>query len=109
YFLSGCRALIRIFLMIRALLTICFCVFLSGCRSTGKHLQWYPGPGRRTNEVALVDVQRSFLYASAFVETIDGKSVTGGHWYVRNNSTEIELLPGTHTLGVAYREGTSHS
>src|SRR5438874_8510840 len=95
--------------MNRALLTICFCVLLSGCRSTGKHLQWYAAPARGTNEVAVVAVQRSFVYASAFVETIDGKSVTGGHWYVRNNSREIELLPGTHTLGVAYREGTSHS
>jgi hypothetical protein len=74
---------------------------LVGCRTTGKRLAWYEGPPRRTNETSLLKVQRDFPWGrSVLVWTIDGARVA--EKYTFNNIREIELSPGTHTLGVMY-------
>jgi hypothetical protein len=88
---------------------ICAVIFLSGCSSTGKHVRWYPPPPRDAREIALLKVQHSVFYASALVETIDGEALRKEHWFTGNNTVEIELLPGSHTLGVAYVEGKTTS
>jgi hypothetical protein len=87
---------------------ICVAMFLAGCGSSPKYVRWYPGAPRGTNEVALLMVQRSFAYASSAVESIDGERLTR-HFYSLNYTRAIELLPGSHTLGVAYYEGSTHS
>src|SRR5262245_4110509 len=83
-------------------------VLFAGCTSAPKHVRWYEGPPQITNEIALLTVQRSFFYASAVVEAIDGTTLRP-HFYSANRSREIELMPGTHALGVAYYEGSTHS
>jgi hypothetical protein len=92
-----------------AMLPICAAVLSSGCSSTGKHVCWYSGPPREAQEIALLKVQRSVFHESAMAQTIDGEPLSKGHGFSRNNTLEIELLPGPHTLGVAYFEGRTHS
>src|SRR6476661_1884982 len=92
-----------------ATIALCISSLSVGCSSTGKHLCWYQGPSRGSDEVAILTVQRSILYASSAVETIDGDAIKKGKRLTRNNTREIELLPGTHTLAVAYFEGSTHS
>jgi len=90
------------------IIPICAAVLFAGCSSSPKYVRWYPGPPHSTNEVALLTVQRSLFYASCAVESIDGQPLTR-HFYSANRTREIELLPGSHTLSVAYYEGSAHS
>jgi hypothetical protein len=103
------RRIKRLRILLWAILPIGAVIFLGGCSSTGKHVRWYSGPPRDAQEIALLTAQRSVFYASAMVETVDGESIRKGHGLRRNNTLEIEFLPGPHTLGVAYVEGRTHS
>jgi hypothetical protein len=90
------------------IIPICAAMFFGGCGSSPKYVRWYPGPPKGTNEVALLTVQRSFAHASSSVESIDGQRLAR-HFYSLNHTREIELLPGSHTLGVAYYGGSNQS
>src|SRR5262249_13844206 len=78
------------------------------CGSSPKYVRWYPGPPKGSKEVALLTVQQAFFHASSRVESIDGQPLTR-QFYTLNRTREIELLPGSHTLAVAYYEGSYHS
>jgi hypothetical protein len=103
------RRLQPVQVLLWAIISICTAVLSSGCSNTGKHVRWYAEPPRDPHEVALLTVHRSTFYASAVVDTIDGESLRKGRRLSRNNTLEIELLPGPHTLGVAYFEGSTYS
>lgn len=89
-----------------ALMIMAVVIAVTGCSTTGKHLAWYDGPAKATNEVSLLKIQRSFPFGrSVLVWTIDGKSISKGRQF--NNTREVELLPGTHTVGVVYVSGST--
>ena len=80
----------------------------SGCRTTGKHLNWYQGSQRATNEVALLKLPRNPMSGySLIIDTIDGTNVS--KIFTINNTTQIELLPGKHTIGVFFMAGNWRS
>ena len=87
-----------LFLLLPALLTV-------GCKTTGHHVQWYEGTPLSKDKIALLQIQHDFGGVNLRVDTIDGKSVTGGKWYVLNTAEEIELLPGNYAFTVAYFDG----
>ncbi len=90
---------------------------LAGCSSTGKHIRWYEGASLGSSEVAVLRIQRGLFQYSAFVEAIDGKSIRKlehiaskeGATLDRNNTEEIELLPGIHSVEFGYYGGHAHS
>jgi len=85
---------------------LCLMLFQTGCRTTGEHVNWYPGPPRGTNEIGLVKFQHDFLYGRAvFLQRIDNARFGMGHPY--NNTRQIELLPGLHDLELSYFDGNS--
>src|SRR5687768_9171036 len=78
-------------------------VVLVGCVTTGKHVRWYEGAPLAPSEVAMLKVRRTMEARSlAFVEIIDGVPLGKGKRHIPNTTKEIELMPGTHTLEVAY-------
>lgn len=82
--------------------------FLStGCQTTGRHVAWYDGPPMTTNQIALLKVQRDFWTVVLTVDKIDGRPLAKGV-SMRNNTAEIELLPGQHDLEVAYRDSDGY-
>ncbi len=90
-------------IQIIATAVMCGLVFaVTGCSSTGNPLRCYDGPTRATNEVALLKVERDSF--RAFVQRVDDKDINRGKTFIRNTTTEIELLPGTHTLETAYAD-----
>ena len=102
-FMKG-SVFISIFTMLLATLT------LTGCRTTGKHINWYQGQPRATNEVSLVKFQRDPLsHRTVLIWKVDGTDIRkrpdliDSHKIVgMNNTTQLELLPGMHTLELAY-------
>lgn len=88
-----------------------------GCRSTGEQIRWYPGSPRSTNEVGLVIVPHNYLNGpSALILGVDGTKISKkpGQNSSRNfplglNPARIELLPGQHTLELAYFDGDIYS
>jgi hypothetical protein len=69
---------------------------LTGCGTTGDHIQSYPGPQRTASEVSLVNFQRdSINNRSVVVSGIDGTKFS---MFALNNTEQIELLPGPHVL-----------
>ncbi len=89
-----------------------FTVSLTGCHSTGENLNWYSGPPRGTNEVAIVkfphDLEMSHT-RTVNVVGIDGRDVRQGPgvkkssvFGILNNAEQIQLLPGSHTLELEY-------
>jgi hypothetical protein len=72
----------------------------AGCSSTGKHVRWYDGPPRPKSEVVIVKVQRN--PSPVLIQKIDELPFNKGKTFIRNNTTEIELLPGQHTFEVWY-------
>lgn len=92
-----------------ALAVSCLTVSLTGCHTTGENLNWYSGPSRATNEIGVVKFlhdDRDLRYVT--LETVDGRAIRTGvegdrlRLGVLNNTTQINLLPGTHTLGLWY-------
>jgi hypothetical protein len=72
-----------------------------GCQTTGQHLNWYKGQQLASNQVGLLKLPRNLMCGYAVMaRTLDGKQL--GHLFVMNNTTEIELLPGSHTVGLWY-------
>ena len=91
---------------------LCLLVLLicsTGCRTTtGAHLNWYPGTARPTNEVGLLKLQHDLFNGRCeLVWKVDGVSIRKGaagleNYAIFNNTGELELLPGTHTLEASY-------
>lgn len=81
---------------------VCFSLLLTGCRTTGRHVQWYEGTPLASTETALLKVQRGVFKESAIVEAIDGTSVRRGKKSVMNTAKEFELMPGTHSVEFSY-------
>jgi len=76
----------------------------TGCQTTSRHLDWYQGPQRATNEVGLLKLPCNPLYGySLFAQTIDGTNIVKG--MAINNANQIELLPGNHTVGLLFFAG----
>lgn len=73
---------------------------LTGCSTTGKRVRCYDGPVRPTNEVALLKVQRKVFQNSAIVQTVDDMDIRKGKSL--NTAKEIELIPGSHSVGFCY-------
>jgi len=79
-----------------------------GCRTTGEHINWYQGPQRATNEVGLLKLPHDLVNGhTVFVHTIDGTNLS--KTFTVNNTTQIELLPGNHTVGLWFLCGNWHS
>jgi hypothetical protein len=74
-----------------------------GCETTGQHVQWYSGPPKETNKIALLKVQRDGWTVTLTVDKIDGQPLAKGK-FMGNNTAKIELLPGLHDLDVSYRD-----
>ncbi len=87
-----------------ALAIVAFALASSGCRSTGKHILAYEGPPRATNEVVLLMAQRGSFWA--LVEKIDDSPINKTGKRIFNDTTEIELLPGSHSVEVGYYDVT---
>jgi len=75
---------------------------VAGCSTTGRHVQWYPGPPLSTNETALLKIQRDFGGVNVPVNKINGEPLTKGKKGVGNTAKEIALLPGTYELSISY-------
>lgn len=73
----------------------------AGCKTTGRHLQSYEGAPMKKDQVALLQIKYNDG-ANLRVDTIDGKPLNKGKWYILNNTREIELLPGSHDFEVGY-------
>jgi len=92
-------------------------LLLMGCRSTNEQIRWYPGPPRPTNSVGLLVVPHNYMNGpSALVIGVDGTQISkrSGQNSARNfplglNPARIELLPGSHTLELAYLDGAMYS
>lgn len=87
-----------LFIFLPALLTV-------GCKTTGHRVQWYDGAPMNKDQVALLKLQRDFGGVNLRVDTIDGKRLNKGKWYILNNTEEVELLPGNHDFTVGYSDG----
>src|SRR5688572_17486580 len=82
-----------------------FCLMLvlavAGCKTTERHVRWYPGPPLSTNEIARLKIQRDFGGVNVPVNKINGEPLAKDP--KRGNVTkEIELLPGNYDLMVGY-------
>ena len=84
-------------------LLIIMLLTLLGCSTTGEYVRAYQGIPAKTNEVALLKIQRDFSFI-ATVESVDGIPLNKENRSVVNNTREIELLPGKHDLEVAYAD-----
>jgi hypothetical protein len=92
-------------------------LLLTGCRTTGEHINWYQGQPRPTNEVSLVKFQRDPLtHRTVLIWKVDGTDISkrpdlvDSHETVGiNNTTQMELLPGMHTLELAYARDNEQS
>jgi len=82
-------------------------VFLTGCGTTGKHLQWYSGPPKGPSETAPLNIQKEILGTRLQVNKVDGTPLNKGKWYVENNTRLIEFLPGHYDLMVEYTDSDS--
>jgi hypothetical protein len=82
---------------------------VTGCSTTGRHVQWYPGQPLETNQVALLKVQRDFGGINVPVDKINGESITKKLKCYNNTAKEIELLPGQYDLSVCYLNTDCHS
>jgi hypothetical protein len=56
------------------------------------------------DKIALLQIQREFGGTNLRVDTVDGKELNKGKWYILNNTEEIELLPGNHDFKVGYND-----
>jgi hypothetical protein len=88
-------------------LVVIVLVLASGCRSTGAHVRWYPGPPLSTNQVALLKVQRDIWTVILTVDKIDDQPLATS-LFMGNNTKEIELPPGHHDLEVSYRDSNNY-
>jgi hypothetical protein len=94
--------LVSIYRMMAALILLGISLLLTGCGTTSEHINWYQGQMRATNEIGLIKFWRSFPYdgPNVFVFSIDGTNISKG--FTVNNTKEVELLPGMHTLGLRF-------
>lgn len=76
---------------------------VSGCSTTGRHVQWYEGQALSTNKIALLKIQRDFGGINLRVDRINGKPLERGKHCI-NNTEQIELLPGLYDLSAAYSD-----
>ena len=72
----------------------------TGCDTTGKHVRWYDGSPRMANEVVILKVQRD--PQPVLIDKIDDVPFLKGKIFHNYNTTEIEFLPGAHTIEVRY-------
>ena len=83
---------------------------VTGCTTTGEHVRFYDGAPLKTNEIVLLKIERGISNCRAFVWNVDGKPLGNPHGFNRNNTIEIEMLPGTNTLQFSYQDDSlSHS
>jgi hypothetical protein len=92
-------------IMVKALFSaLCgLAIFSSGC-ATPNHARWYEGSPRRTNEVALLKLYEDPLHYDTFIEVIDETPIRKRFDCAFNNTEEVELLPGEHSLEVSYTD-----
>lgn len=83
-------------------------LLLAGCAApaTGKIVHWYEGPPRGTNEIARLEVIRSFRGETALIWKVDAKSINAARADIIQ---EIEFLPGPHTMAIGYAEAAGRS
>jgi hypothetical protein len=90
----------RLIVLVAAGITL----LLAGCASTPKHLRWYDGPPFETNNIALLKIYENPVHNLALVRVIDGVPIDKGKQFAINNTREIELLPGNHSLEIFYMD-----
>jgi hypothetical protein len=94
---------LKVFPMQIVFLWICsvLAVMVTGCETTGRHVQWYGGQPLSTNEIALLRLQRGDNGVYLHVNRINGERL--------DRAAEIELMPGNYQLSVAYYGIDGHS
>jgi len=90
-----------------AFLTLLLGFMVSGCSTTDSHVQWYQGPQKSADKVAILHIQRDFAEVHLTVDSIDGALLNKGKSYVLNTTKEVELLPGHHDFMVAYSDSNN--
>jgi len=77
-----------------------------GCAPT-RMLRGYSGPARPPETVALVELHWAVFGWKLSLEKLDGVQVREFSWWHTPSITEVELIPGWHTLEVSFVFDTS--
>jgi hypothetical protein len=105
--LTQLSLMVRLHFTMVALLFVAMAFISTGCQTTERHVAWYDGPPKGTNEIALLKIQKDPRAGILCVDKIDGQLLTRGK-PIGNGTCEIELLPGQHDLDVSYQDLDKH-